>query len=212
MGTPNATLTTQEPTVDMDGEPEPTGDRRLAEIDTILAALTRRDRSSAEEAATTLNAQGTFMTDFMSVCQTEVRPAMTAVLERLRSDGGDGQIEEHPGGEARFSTPRLTLWMSLQGPIEGAPRPDRHPYLQFDAEVIDREVKVTEGDMWRGGGGGHSGPVGAWRLPEITQDRVVQELLTVMRRAASLTVGERSPTAAADATTSGAQEITERTP
>ena len=74
---------------------------------------------------------------------------MEAVLDRLRQYGGDGLIVEHPGGEARVSTPRLTLWMSLQGEISGAPRLDRHPYLQLDADVENRMIRLTEGDGWQ---------------------------------------------------------------
>ena len=62
-------------------------------------------------------------------------------------------IEEHPGGEARYRNPSLILWMSLEGPIAGEPRPDRDPYLQLEAEVVGHEIHVFEGDMWRGRGG-----------------------------------------------------------
>ena len=36
--------------------------------------------------------------------------------------------------------------------------------------------------MWRGGGGGHSGRMGAWRLAEITRDRIIEELLGILHR------------------------------
>src|SRR5262249_26920616 len=58
-------------------------------------------------------------------CVNEVRPAMRAVLQRLQRLGGDGLVEEHPGGEARFRKPGLALWMSLKDKIAGKPRPDR---------------------------------------------------------------------------------------
>ena len=169
MGTPNGTAVQD--------------DQRLAEIDSILAALSERDLKSAAGAADKLAAQEGFLTEFSTVCQTQVRPAMEAVLGRLQHDGGGGLIEEHPGGEARFPTPRLTLWMSLQGEIVGTPRPDRHPYLQLDGDVIRREVRVSEGDMWNGGGS-HSGRIGAWLLSDTSHDRVMQELLDIVRRSA----------------------------
>jgi hypothetical protein len=110
---------------------------------------------------------------------------MFAVLARLRELGGDGQIEEHPGGEARFRNPRLTLWMSLNGPIVGEPRLDRYPYLQLEADVERRQVQVDEGDMWRGVGGHSSGRVATWGTADLTKQRVTEELLAIARRAAA---------------------------
>lgn len=71
-----------------------------------------------------------------------------------------GLIEEHHGGEPRVSSPRLTLWMSLQGAIDGTPRQDRNPYLQLDADVAGKVIRLTEGDSWRGSGASHSGSAG----------------------------------------------------
>ena len=91
---------------------------------------------------------------------------MDAVVERLRQLGGDGLVEEHPGGEARFRSPRLALWMSLKGEIVDEPRLDRYPYLLLEADVEGRKVQVDEGDMWRGAGGNTSRRVGAWDVSE----------------------------------------------
>ncbi len=110
---------------------------------------------------------------------------MEAVLRQLEHSGGAGIIEEHGAGEARVRYPRLMLWMSLEGDIDGIPRYDRNPYIQFDADHVKREVQVSEGDMWLGSGGNRSGPVGVWQLSELTSDRVTQELLTIVRRSAS---------------------------
>lgn len=134
--------------------------------------------------ARALDEQEEFATGFRTACQTEVRPAMQAVLERLQSTGGGGIIEGHPGGEPRFPGPSLTLWMSLAGEIVGAPRADRCPYLEIEADVAKRRAQVSEGDMWLGGGGGRSGRAAQWQLPELTYERVVQELLSIARRAA----------------------------
>ena len=111
---------------------------------------------------------------------------MEAVLDRLRQYGGDGLIEEHPGGEARVSTPRLTLWMSLQGEISGAPRLDRHPYLQLDADVDNRMIRLTEGDNWQGGGAAHLGSTGTWKPADVTRALVIEELLAIVRRSAHI--------------------------
>ena len=89
---------------------------------------------------------------------------MEAVVARLRRDGGGGLVNFEPHGGRAGPEPRLTLWMSLEGEIVGAPRQDRHPYLQFDAVIERRKVRVSEGDMWRGGGSHRSGPIGLWDL------------------------------------------------
>lgn len=161
----------------------------MAEIGALMAALKAKDERSAESAAHVLEGRQSFIDEFRAVCQAEVRPAMQAVVERLRLEGGDGLIEEHPGGEPRVSTPRLILWMSLQGPIDGAPRQDRNPHLQLDADVVGRVIRVSEGDSWRSGGAGHSGPAGTWKLPEVTRTMVVAELLEIVRRSARLPDG-----------------------
>lgn len=150
----------------------------IGQIDTVLADLTERDRWSAAAVARMVDDQRAFLSDFATACQEHVRPAMEAVLERLLSGGGGGCIEEDPGGEA----PHLTLWMSLQGGIVGAGRPGWHPYLQLDADLVRQEVRVTEGDMWCGTGGGHTDRTGAWQMADVTRDRVTQELVAILRR------------------------------
>ena len=157
---------------------------RLAELDSIVAGVAEKDRESAERSAHVLEDQEKFLAAFHNVCEGEVRPAMQAVLERLQHAGGGGVIEEHQGGEPRFPEPGFTLWMSLKGEIVGGPRPDRHPYLQLEADVARRQVQVSEGDIWRGAGGGRSGRIGVWQLSELTSDRVIQELVAIARRAA----------------------------
>jgi hypothetical protein len=163
----------------------PTASGPLAEIDSIVANVALKNREAAESSARTADEREEFSSGFRTACQTELRPAMQAVLERLQAAGGGGVIEEHPGGEPRFPAPRLTLWMSLAGEIAGAPRVDRCPYLEIEADVAKRRAQVSEGDMWRGGGGGRSGRVAEWQLPELTYEHVVQELLSIARRAAA---------------------------
>jgi hypothetical protein len=141
------------------------------------------DRESAAAATARAELGRKFLDDFAETCAQEIRPAMNAVLKRLQQLGGDGLIEEHPGGEARFEKPRITLWMSLKDKIVGQPRLDRHPYLLFQADVESQKVKVDEGDMWRGAGGNFSGRVGVWEITELTHDRVTKELLSIARRA-----------------------------
>jgi hypothetical protein len=146
--------------------------------------VAERDCHSAEAAAARSELERRFSDDFAKTCTQEIRPAMSAVLKRLQQLGGDGIIEEHPGGEARFPRPRITLWMSLKDEIVGEPRLDRHPYLLCEADVETQKVQVDEGDMWRGSGGNFSGRVGMWEITELTHDRILKELLSIAHRAA----------------------------
>jgi hypothetical protein len=158
----------------------------LDDIGAVVAALKKQDALSAESAAQVLEGRQAFFDEFRALCEAEVRPAMQGVLDRLRQEGGDGLIEEHPGGEPRVSTPRLTLWMSLQGPMDGVPRQDRNPYLQLDADVARRVIRVSEGDSWRGGGAGQSGSAGTWQPADVTRALVVRELAEIVRRSARI--------------------------
>ena len=171
------------------GEPTsgPPDDDPLAQFDTIVAEVAQRDRQLAEQDHEEHEAMQRFLAEFQAVCESEVRPAMEAVLKRLRDHGGGGVIEEHPGGEARFRRPSLFLWMSLQGDIVGEPRADREPYLQLEADVERRVIEVSEGDMWRGVGGKRSGRIGTWQISYLTREHIIDELLAIARRAAHLT-------------------------
>lgn len=162
----------------------PADSDELAEIDVILGAVAQRDRQSAEDAAHVVEVERDFLAGFEAACTESVKPAMKAVLERLERNGGSGLIEEHRGVGTRVSTPRLTLWMSLEGEIAGTPRQDRHPYLQLDADIAEESIQVSEGDMWRGTGGGRSGRVQPWKLTDISYERIIRELLSIIRRSA----------------------------
>jgi hypothetical protein len=184
MGAPSANSTTPSPVRPADVAGLSTVADPLAGFGPILAAVAQRDRDAADAGADRLDARRKFLDDFTAACQTEVRPAMDAVVERLRQLGGDGLVEEHPGGEARFRSPRLALWMSLKGRIVDEPRLDRYPYLLLEADVEGLKVQVDEGDMWGGAGGNTSRRVGAWEVSELTRQRVTEELLAIARRAA----------------------------
>lgn len=160
-----------------------TGGDPLAEIDDLMRTRRDEDQQSAERAAQVVADRSEFADEFVRVCQDQVRPAMEAVIERLRQNGGGGVIEERPENLARSQAHRLTLWMSFSGEIVGTPRPDRHPYLQLDANVAKRAVTVSEGDMWQGRGGGRSGKTGEWQLSDITTAQVTDNILEIIRRA-----------------------------
>lgn len=161
---------------------EATGPDPLAEIDELMRKRLGDQRDAADESAQLSADRSEFSAEFTRVCQEQVRPAMEAIVERLRRNGGSGLIEEHPA-DYRYPNDRLVLWMSLHGEIVGSPRQDRHPYLQLDADVSSRAVAVAEGDMWAGHGGNRSGKVTEWQLSEITASRVTEEVLAILRRA-----------------------------
>jgi len=160
------------------------GNDPLAALGPIVAAVAESDRRSSELTADRREAAQKFLEDFATACAAEVKPAMAAVLERLCQLGGGGLIEEHPGGEARFRSPCVALWMSLKGEIVGEPHLDRYPYLRLEADVEALKVQVDEGDMWRGAGGNSTGRAGTWDMVDLTRRRVTEELLAVAQRAA----------------------------
>jgi hypothetical protein len=172
----------------MDSDPTPgpgssaTNDL-LAEIDEILQRRSRSQRQLAEDSAERDTHRAEFLEDFAAVCEREVRPTMEAALGHLRQNGGGGLIQERGGSIG--VTPRVTLWMSLEGEIYGSPRQDRHPYLQLDADAVKGQVEVSEGDMWQGAGTHTSGRARSWQLSEITKETVSQTIVAILRRAAT---------------------------
>jgi hypothetical protein len=161
------------------------GDDPLVEVDEILMRREERLRQAADRTGIEEARRQQFLDDFATVCECEVRPAMEAVCDRLRRDGGGGFIEEHAGGEPRYPLPRLTLWMSLAGEIPGPGREDRNPYLRLDADATHGYVQVAAGDMWQGGGTHTAGRAGTWKLSEITSDLVEHTIVDILRRSAT---------------------------
>jgi len=152
----------------------------LAEIDRLMQKRSIDEQRSTERSARLSADRSAFSAEFARVCENVIRPAMGAILERLRRNGGGGVIEERPEGSDR-SAHRLIIWMSLDGEIDGKPREDRHPYLRLDADVDKRSVALSEGDMWQGRGG-RSGKTGEWQLSDITASLVIREALDILRR------------------------------
>ncbi|MDQ6837717.1 MAG: hypothetical protein M3137_05085 [Actinomycetota bacterium] len=156
----------------------------LAEIDRIMGMMLAEDQQAVEETARLSAERSEFAIEFTRACKQHVRPPMDAIIGRLRDNGGGGVIVERPEDLSSHHWHRLTLWMSLSGEIAGTPRPDRHPFLQLDADVNKRAVRVSEGDMWRGHGGNRSGPAGQWTLAEMTADLVGRTAVDILRRSA----------------------------
>jgi hypothetical protein len=154
----------------------------LAEIDVLMRKRLDDEQRTADRSAQVDADRSKFVADFTDACDQRVRPPMEAILERLRRNGGGGLIEERPEDLTRHHSHRLILWMSLSDEITGTPRQDRHPYLQLDANVDKRLVTISEGDMWNGQGGNHSGRVGERPLTEITETLITDEALAILRR------------------------------
>jgi hypothetical protein len=73
--------------------------------------------------------------------------------------------------------------MSLKGEITGAPRQDRNPYLQLDADVAHHRVDVWEGDMWEKQG--TSRATSPWQLSEISSESITERVVAILERAAN---------------------------
>jgi hypothetical protein len=129
----------------------------LAEIDRLMQKRRDDEQRSADQMAQLATDRSEFSAEFTTVFEEQVRPSMEAIIDRLRRNGGDGVIVERPEDARLKHNHRVTLWMSLDGEITGAPRADRLPYLQLEADVDKRLVTVSEGDMWEGHGGNRSG-------------------------------------------------------
>lgn len=164
-------------------------DDPLQAIDEIESEWLAKKEEELEHARAVLAERRAFADDFAQACADRVRPAMEAVIDRLRRDGGDGVITERSEDPSRLFTHRLTLWMSLEGKIEGTPRQDRHPYLQFDAHPETKVVTMSEGDMWQGHGGNHSGRVGECQISELDARLVDHEIVAILHRSAGEVAG-----------------------
>jgi hypothetical protein len=122
----------------------------------------------------------TFARHADEIIDTIIRPAMHAAAERLRQDGAGGRIDESPADYLRPR--RITLWMSLDGPMSDEPRQDLNPYLQLSVDVPNRCIGIWEGDMWHKAGASRAAE--AWPLTEITTEKVTERIVTILRRAA----------------------------
>ena len=162
----------------------PPADDPLNEVDTILDEH-RAEELEREESAVQLEGRRVqFLDAFEDLCRNKVRPAMEAVAGRLRRDGGGGRIIVHPGGEARFRHPSITLWMALEGEVAETPREDRFPYFRLDADTSRHSVEVREGNISAGSGAQSSGLVAHWQIDNVTYEQVERSIVDVLRRAA----------------------------
>jgi hypothetical protein len=157
----------------------------LIEIDEIVDHRSHLRQQSTEERAHAEIEKEHFLQEFQDITRSVVRPTMERAIERLRQDGGGGLIEEHAADSLHKS--RVTLWMSMEGEIEGSPRQDLNPFLQLDANPVHRRIEVWEGDMVENQG--TSRATSPWDLSEITSESVMDRIVHILRRAGTHGVG-----------------------
>jgi len=153
----------------------------VVEIDQIVGHWSDLRRAEAERLAELESKREKFLEDFGDITDSVIRPAMQAVVDQLGKDGGGGLIVERK--EDVNHRPRVTLWMSLEGTIDGEPRQDLNPYLQFDADVGRRRIDVWEGDMWKKEGSSRA--TSPWELSEVSTESITKRILEILRRAAT---------------------------
>jgi hypothetical protein len=162
-----------------------TGDEdSLRQIDEIVGHWSHLVQESAEEQAHGEVEKQQFLKEFEDLTDTVIRPTMEMAVERLRTDGGDGLIEEHHMDA--LHKPRVTLWMSMQGEV-ASPRQDLNPFLQLDADVANRRITVWEGDMVKNQG--TSRATTPWTPSEVTPESIMDRIVGVLRRAGTHGVG-----------------------
>ncbi len=162
------------------------GGDSLNEIDEIVDHWSQLRQESADEQAHAEIEREHFLQEFRAITSSVIRPTMDTALERLRKDGGGGLIEE--GGPESRRKPRVTLWMSMKGEIAGSPRQDLNPFLQLDADPVQRQIDVWEGDMVENQG--TSRATSPWALSEVTEEAVMGRIVAILRRAGTHGVGQ----------------------
>lgn len=157
----------------------------LREIDQIVGHWSDLRQESADGQAHAEIERAHFLQEFQAITSSVIRPTMDKAIERLRKDGGGGLIEEHALDS--LHKPRVTLWMSMEGEIEGSPRQDLNPFLQLDADLVHRRIDVWEGDMVGNQGTSRAGS--PWALSEVTPENVMERIVDILRRAGTHGVG-----------------------
>lgn len=151
----------------------------LAAIDELVADYRVEEQAFEHAVALAASERAAFVRAATSALRDVVKPLFETVATRLAHDGGDGRVDERcPEGRHGL---RITLWMSLDGPIVGTPRQDRNPYVQLDIDAERRQVRVWEGDLWRGLGTSRPGSPLSER--DLTEDVVLARTMEVLRRA-----------------------------
>ncbi len=162
------------------GETTP-ADGSLSVVDALLATYARQQEDEADRARAELLDRQRFAHAAACMFERVVGPVFRDIAERLNRDGGGGLVEERPA-EGRHGQ-RLTLWMSLEGPVAVPLRMDRNPYVQLEVDVPWRRITVWEGDMWHKRGASRcTQPL---TPEEVTTESVEARAVGVLRRTVS---------------------------
>ena len=148
-------------------------------MDALLATYARQQEDEADRARADLLDRQRFAHAAGCMFERVVGPVFRDVAERLNRDGGGGLVEERPP-EGRHGQ-RLTMWMSLEGPVAVPPRVDRNPYIQLEVDVPWRRITVWEGDIWHKRGASRC--TQPFTLDEVTTESVAARAVSVLRRA-----------------------------
>jgi hypothetical protein len=152
----------------------------MTEIDQVIEDYEEHQAEEVAEEDHRRVEREAFVRHAEEVIDTIIRPAMHDAAERLKRDGAGGRIDESPADYLRPQ--RITLWMSLDGPVGDEPRQDLNPYLQLGVDVPNRRIDLWEGDMWHKLGASRQGE--PWDLGEITTEKVAECIVVILRRAA----------------------------
>ncbi len=153
----------------------------VGDIDQILEKWTHRQDEFAQREVQAKAEEEEFLKGFRAISRCVIRPAMEAIVQQLRKDGGDGMVSD--AESEAMHRPRLILWMSLKGKIAGSPRQDLNPYLQLDLDIPHRRVDVWEGDMWDNLG--VSRATAPWELKDISTEGINHRVMGILDRATS---------------------------
>jgi hypothetical protein len=151
----------------------------VGDIDQILEKWTDRQDAFASKEDEAMAEEEKFLNDFREISGRVIKPAMEANVQRLQKDGGDGMIWD--GESEAMHRPRVILWMSLKGKIDGPPRQDLNPYLQLDVDTPHRRIDIWEGDMWENSG--VSRATTPWHLTDISTESVNRRVMGILDRA-----------------------------
>jgi hypothetical protein len=152
----------------------------LGAVDELLATYAHREREQAAHTRDVLLERERFTQAATSAFE-RFKPTLGDFAERLNDHGGGGLVEEQPAAGRHGE--RVTLWMSLEGPVVAPPRTDRNPYIQLEIDVLGRRVTVWEGDMWHKRGASRRAEPLA--LEELTTESVIGRAVGALGRAVS---------------------------
>ena len=150
----------------------------LSALDDLLATYARQQEEEAARWRAVFLDRQRFVHVAACTFERVVRPTFQSIAERLDKHGGGGLVAERPAQGTHGQ--RLTLWMSLDGPVGVPARVDRNPYIQLDVDVLNRNVDVWEGDMWNKRGASHRGDPVA--LEQLTSEKVIRRAIRVLGR------------------------------